>query len=628
MCGISGYFLKNNVEIRSDSISRMLELQKHRGPDDSGILGINTKNNSYHEISVSNLCDFNNYPNLILGFNRLSILDLSSAGHQPMINHASNVVLMMNGEVYNAFDFKSSLIEKGYFFNGNSDTEVVLNLYLEYGINGMLNRLNGMFAIAIYDGRSKDFYLIRDRMGIKPLYVFQDQERIAFSSEIKSFKALPNFHFQLDEQNLSEFLLFRNLINNTLFKGIINITPGSYWKISETGDVEINSFYDIRSEGINNKMHYNHDNLEKALKHSVNRQMISDVKLGSQLSGGVDSSLVTAFASENLSKGSLETVSIIFQEKSFSEKKYIDIVANKFKLESHQFTLTASDYLDLIDEAVWHFEQPLNHPNTIGIKLLSREAKKHVTVLFGGEGADETLAGYNRFLPHSSDFFSINTLKRAIKNKKYFFDFLWIWKSKEIRYLMQSSFGNFANASAIYSKFSYKKALENRLNVWNSINDRPGRKMRKYEILTYLPDLLMRQDKMSMAHTIENRVPFLDNEFVEIAMGIDDVDLVKKRKGKWEGKFLLKEICSSVFDKDFAFRGKMGFGIPLKVFFDSEQFQKRWNQEILPGIKNRGIFKAESLVEWMIDPKKMTPEQLDALWLMLGFEIWAKQYLD
>ena len=193
---------------------------------------------------------------------------------------------------------------------------------------------------------------------------------------------------------------------------------------------------------------------------------------------------------------------------------------------------------------------------------------------------------------------------------------------------MQSSFGNFANASAIYSKFSYKKALENRLNVWNSINDRPGRKMRKYEILTYLPDLLMRQDKMSMAHTIENRVPFLDNEFVEIAMGIDDVDLVKKRKGKWEGKFLLKEICSSVFDKDFAFRGKMGFGIPLKVFFDSEQFQKRWNQEILPGIKNRGIFKAESLVEWMIDPKKMTPEQLDALWLMLGFEIWAKQYLD
>ena len=152
--------------------------------------------------------------------------------------------------------------------------------------------------------------------------------------------------------------------------------------------------------------------------------------------------------------------------------------------------------------------------------------------------------------------------------------------------------------------------------------------MRKYELLTYLPDLLMRQDKMSMAHTIENRVPFLDNEMLETALSISDEQLIKKRKGSWEGKFLLKEICSEIFDEAFAFREKMGFGIPLKSFFASEPFQKRWREDLLPSIERRKIYNTKALAQWMNYPQKMTSEQLDAVWLMMGFEIWAKQYLD
>ncbi|WP_445715177.1 asparagine synthase (glutamine-hydrolyzing) [Flavobacterium sp.] len=628
MCGFTGYYyFDNRQENDNKAIIAMLALQKHRGPDDSGILAINTIHNSFQELNFDSFCDFTNEPNLIFGFNRLSILDLSPAGHQPMFNNESQVALMMNGEVYNAFDFKSELVEKGYVFKGNSDTEIVLNLYIEYGIDGMLQRLNGMFALAIYDGRIKKLFLVRDRLGIKPLYILQEENRISFSSEMKSFKALPGFKFELDETKLSEFLLFRNVINQTLFKNICNITPGTYWCIQSKKPPEVHVYYDVKSEGKGKKESSLLD-VENALKSSVKRQMISDVKLGCQLSGGVDSSLVAAFASETLPKGALETVSIVFDEKHFSEKKYIDQVVSKLNLYSHQFKLDAKSYLDLIDESIWHFEQPLNHPNTIGIKLLSKEAKKYVTVLLSGEGADESLAGYERFFEQNTKLFTFQSLKRIVKNSAILFQFLSVWLNKDKRYILQTAFGGMSSAKKLYNPFSAEQAIKQRIRIWNTINDNIPRKKRKYELLTYLPDLLMRQDKMSMAHTIENRVPFLDNEMLEVALNCTDEDLIQKHNERLEGKWILKRICSDIFGEDFAFRDKMGFGIPLKSFFSSEEFQERWSNELLPSIKKRSIFNHKPLTQWMEFPNKMTSDQLDAVWLMMGFEIWAKQYLD
>jgi asparagine synthase (glutamine-hydrolysing) len=583
---------------------------------------------NFEEIPTAKYQFFSNQPELVFGFNRLSILDLSPAGHQPMVNDMSKVALMMNGEVYNAFDFKPNLIEKGYKFKGESDTEIVLNLYLEYGLEGMLSRLNGMFAMAIYDGRTQNLFLIRDRLGIKPLYILEENHRISFSSEMKSFKALPDFKFELDESKLSEFLLFRNTINKTLFKNIIGILPGTYWTINPSGEVKTSIYYDIRKES-NPEINISMNELETALRNSVRRQLISDVKLGCQLSGGVDSSLVTAFSADILPKGSLETVSIVFEKENYSEKKYIDKVVEQYKLQSHQFVLDDSAFFfDLIDDATWHFEHPINHPNTIGIKLLSKEAKEHVTVLLSGEGADEALAGYSRFLPSSSTFFSIETLKQTIKNKRYFLDFLSFWKNETNRYILKTSYGTFAGGYALYPKFSVSQGIESRKKIWFSLSDDLIKRKQKYELLTYLPDILIRQDKMSMAHSIENRVPFLDNEMLEMALRIPADQLVKKREGKWQGKHLLKEVCAAMFDESFAFRNKMGFAIPLKLFFSSSAFQHRWKEEIFVGIQQRGIFSTNHLKQWMDKPENLSSEQLDAIWLMLVFEIWAKQYLD
>jgi len=442
MCGLTGYFLFEQLEKNAEVIRQMMALQQHRGPDDAGILGINTKSNRFQELNVTTSESFTVQPDLVFGFNRLSILDLSPNGHQPMVSNDQTVLLMMNGEVYNAFDFKKELEERGIQFKSKTDTEIVLYLYQVYGLRGMLDRLNGMFAIVIYDIKIQKLFLIRDRFGIKPLYILQEPGRLAFSSEIKSFKALPGFRFQLDRSGLSEFLLFRNLINKTLFENIVNIEPAHYLEVNIAGHASLKQYFDIRSEGLQNRSETDGELAAEKLKNSlvqaVKRQMISDVKLGCQLSGGVDSSLISAYASRILQNDSLEAISIIFDNKRYSEKEYIDKVAGKLNLQSHQFMLTPDDFINMLEEATWHNEQPLNHPNTIGIKLLSREAKKYVTVLLSGEGADEALAGYNRFMPARNKLWSRAFLGGLKKNRSKASSFLLYWFTTDYRYLMQT----------------------------------------------------------------------------------------------------------------------------------------------------------------------------------------------
>jgi len=392
MCGFTGYLhLEGAFETANTTIRQMLALQQHRGPDDSGVVAIHRAGAGFEEVSAHSDVTLQQPADLMFGFNRLSILDLSPMGHQPMISPDGQVVLMMNGEVYNAFDYKPELEALGHRFKSTTDTEVVLHLYLEYGMNGMIQRLNGMFALAIYDFRLGTLFLARDRFGIKPLYVLREAGRIAFASEMKSFKALPNFRFEADYSGIDAFLLFRNGINQTLFKNIENCPPGVYLSI-QGSDVKSHTYYRLDNEGQSPLRTDAKEVLDQALRRSVRSQMISDVKLGCQLSGGVDSSLVTYYAAEALKEGQLETISIIFDDPIFSEARYIQQVADQLHLQAHQYVMDGRYYFDTLQQATWHFEQPLNHPNTIGIYLLSQEAKKHVTVLLSGEGADESLA--------------------------------------------------------------------------------------------------------------------------------------------------------------------------------------------------------------------------------------------
>lgn len=629
MCGFTGYFnLNNALETNNQVIREMIAIQKHRGPDDSGIVGINTIEKNFEEISSTTTADFSTSKDLLFGFNRLSILDLSPNGHQPMISPDKKVILMMNGEVYNAFDFKDDLISKGHIFKSTSDTEVVLHLYLEYGIEKMVKMLNGMFALAIYDFTLDSLFLVRDRFGIKPLYILQEENRIAFASEMKSFKPLPNFKFEADFSRMDEFLLFRNLINTTLFKNIVNCTPGTYLKI-KNGTISSHTFYDINSEGNQAITSNEKEVLEKALQKSVSSQMISDVKLGCQLSGGVDSSLVTYFAAQNVAKGNLETISITFNNPNFSEEKYIDYVAEQLSLKAHKYEMEATYYFDVLEKAIWHFEHPLNHPNTIGIYLLSEQAKKHVTVLLSGEGADESLAGYSRFIRAKENKLLSKSFFGGLKrNKNSAIDYLSYALNPDKKMIMETAFGSVSTAKALRPSFKLSKAISGRNNTLKKVTGETCLRQRKYELLTYLPDLLMRQDKMSMAHSIENRVPFLDNEMVTTSLNISGDKLIAEHNNKLECKKVLKDICAEKFDEKFAYRDKMGFGIPLREFMATHFFQNKWQNEIEPNLKKRNQFQLDVVSSWVKNIKTATPEQLDAIWLLLGFEVWAKQYLD
>ena len=630
MCGFTGYYyLNTRKETSNKNIREMLALQKHRGPDDSGIVGINTKNLSFETISITQDIAFSTDKDLIFGFNRLSILDLSPMGHQPMLSPDEKVILMMNGEIYNAFDYKSDLENKGYIFKSTSDTEIVLYLYMEYGMEKMIAMLNGMFALSIYDLNLNTLFLARDRFGIKPLYILKEEGRIAFASEMKSFKALPDFKFEPDFSKLDEFLLFRNVINDTLFKNITNCIPGTYLSIKE-GVIETHVFYELDNEGKQTIQPKNaKESLENALRKSVDSQMISDVKLGCQLSGGVDSSLVSYYAAKSLNEGNLETISIIFKDQQFSEEKYIDIVAKQLSLQAHKYEMDANYYFEVLEKAIWHFEHPLNHPNTIGIYLLSQEAKKHVTVLLSGEGADECLAGYSRFLRALQfPYFKREFLGGLKRNMNFAIDYLGYFFNPNKRMVMETAFGSLATAHSLKSNFKFENAINNRVQLLKKLKGNTNLRQRKYELLTYLPDLLMRQDKMSMAHSIENRVPFLDNDMVTTSLNIPSDLLIGKHNGKDENKVLLKDICASKFGESFAYRDKMGFGIPLQNFFSSEVFREKWNNQVAPGIQKSGLFELKELNSWISTISTASPDQLDAIWLMLGFELWAQHYLD
>ncbi len=629
MCGLTGYLNFNaRKEINNVAIRQMLELQQHRGPDDSGIVAINTKTKSLEEVKHRGDQSFSQPADLLFGFNRLSILDLSKNGHQPMTGADKQVVLMLNGEIYNAFDFKDELIRKGYDFKSTTDTEVVLNLYLEYGFEGMVKRLNGMFAIVLADLRSNKLFMVRDRFGIKPLYVLRENGRLAFSSEMKSFKALPSFQFELEQNRLDEFLLFRNTINNTLFKNIVNMEPGQYWEINtSTGNIQEHTFFSLIDE-LKPIEPFSHDYLKETFGQAVKRQMISDVKLGTQLSGGVDSSMVTYFASQFQGKGNTETISIIFDDPRFTEEKYMDQVSEKLELQAHKYTMSPNYYFENIEKATWHFEQPLNHPNSIGLYLLSQKAKEHVTVLLSGEGADELLAGYERFVNMQQPaFFSrlfLGQIKRNSSNLNEFFNY---YRNKDMRTIMASAFGTIGNSRDLKPNFKFANAVSQRRQILANLKD-DSSQQRKYELLTYLPDLLMRQDKMSMAHSIENRVPFLDNDLVNMGLNIPREQLIGKRNGKWEAKLALKKICSELFDESFAFRKKQGFGIPLREFMNKKEFKDKWKQELLPGIVKRNLFNTSKLDVWMDSIENVPTAHVESLWMMISFEIWAKQYLD
>lgn len=634
MCGIVGYLNLNNKPLSNTAcILSMLKIQKHRGPDDAGVYAYSLKNGDSVELPISKPVAVPDSFDGFLGFNRLSILDLSVNGHQPMASPDRKSVLIFNGEIYNAFEFKKELSEWGYHFKSNTDTEIILALFLKYGFEGMLSRLNGMFAIALIDLNDRKLYIARDRFGIKPLYYILNTEVLAFSSELKSFGFLDGFKYSLDKNHLDEYLLFRNTLRGTLLKDVQSLIPGHYLTYTLGHGFEEKEFFNINDlERANNtpgNLQTFKENLRQGLTSSVQSQLMSDVKLGCQLSGGVDSSLVTYFANQSSTKGQFESVSIVMNNSQYSEEKYIDRVAEQLKLESHKFNLDSQYYFNHIEKATWHLETPLNHPNTIGIYYLSQQAKKYVTVLLSGEGADEVFGGYRRYYDACYPYRLVKLIS-DLKNNLNHPGYLPLLINASYRAVMASCYMHPSVAVKLKPDLDATSVINKRIQLYKSLTGSAFDKQVKYEILSYLPDLLIRQDKMSMAHSIENRVPFLDNNVVIDSFKIPEKYLIIRKKHKEANteKYILKKVTADIFDTKFAFRNKMGFGIPLKEFLSNLSFNEYLNDKILPGIKQRGHLKYAYIEKWISKTSQLSYEEVESLWIAVAYEIWASIYLD
>ncbi len=630
MCGITGYYNFNQALILSNKvIIDMLEVQKHRGPDDSGIVFFNLKKRRKKEVTPKKQVKLKEEFEGVLGFNRLSILDLSVHGHQPMINEDGDVILTLNGEIYNAFDYKEELVKDGYTFKSTSDTEVVLYLYLKYGWKKMLQMLNGMFAIVIVDLRTEEVMIARDRFGIKPMYYFKENGTLGFSSEIKSFYKTANFKATLNKDLLDEFLIFRNTRNESLINEVQILSPGHFLVFGKEGKVTINKFFDINDyQRKNNDDHSLPEilnDVKKTLEKSVKSQLISDVKLGSQLSGGVDSSVVTYLAKNIVKEDHFESVSIVFDNMAYSEEKYIDLVANQFNIEAHKFKMDADFYLNHLKKVTWHLEGPINHPNTIGIYLLAKKAKDYVTVLLSGEGADEVFGGYSRF--HLMKYrFGESFWKGLIKSFPGLPTYIKEYNNIPLQAVSGTAFMPFEAAKKLKPDFNKEKAVAKRIEMYDTFSGSVFDRQVKYEISTYIPDLLIRQDKMSMAHSIENRVPFLDNEVVANSFNYPEEMMINKEKN--HEKYLLKEVCAEYFSKDFAYRDKMGFGIPLREFFSDKKFKNYLKSELLPGLQARTLFDTKELNRLFNKIDTLDYKEMETLWVLITLEIWMQEFID
>jgi asparagine synthase (glutamine-hydrolysing) len=635
MCGITGYINTIYKPIaNTEVIRKMLMAQKHRGPDDSGIMAFSLKEQKAREYSHRQTQTIDEPFEGILGFNRLSILDLSANGHQPMCSPDGKVILMMNGEIYNAFDLKPALVADGCQFKSTTDTEVLLYLYLKYGFRGMVEKLNGMFAIVVADLRDRTLYMTRDRFGIKPLYYYNKKGVLAFSSELKSFYALDQFDASVNRDLIDEYLVFKNNLNNTLLNDVHRLEPGHFLTYYPDGKLTNEEYFNINHYQRNTNQSSNFDEALKKLRavlgKSVASQLMSDVKLGCQLSGGVDSSLVTWLAKEIKQDNLLESVSIIFDNPTFTEKPFIDKVAEQLGIISHQFPLEPDFYQDNLVKATWHLEEPINHPNTIGIYLLAQRAREFVTVLLSGEGADEVFGGYARYYavmyPYANKKFYAG-LKNSDTNP---LAFIRHYSDPFNRANLDVATMSAKMAKSLKPDFSYDRAVAQRRKIYDSLTGEPFDKQVKYDLSTYLPDLLTRQDKMSMAHSIENRVPFLDNDVVDHSFNIPVNFLIKRKapESRNTEKYLLKKMCAEVFGDEFAFRDKMGFGIPLREFMAKPDFNRFLREEILPGIKKRDLLNSHQISKWLDNLQKITAPELNALWVATGLEIWMKQFID
>jgi len=606
MCGIYGVIQTIGESIHEPEFRAMGQAIRHRGPDAEG-----------HYIGS----------HVALGHQRLKIIDLSEAARQPMTNEDGSIVLVFNGEIYNFQALRTELERHGHEFRSRSDTEVIVHGYEEWG-KRCVERFSGMFAFAIYDKKRREIFLARDRLGIKPLYYFASQAGVLFASEIKAFLGCRAFTHKLNESALTEYFLYRTLAGReTLFENVHALLPGHWLRIRSDLTYTEQAYWNIQ---------FDQPRLPTAsaplvldrLTLSVAMQEVSDVPVGAQLSGGTDSSLVTALMAQR-SKVPIRTFAVGFQEAEYSELSYAKAAAQHLKTDHHEIFVNHNEFAEALDTLTWQQDEPLTHANSAGIYWLCKYAKSTVTVLLSGEGADETFAGYRRyewlresmlakrwrfpagpFLPGQAHGYRMGRLKQALTNSAR--DLIIIGTANGL-----AAFGEHFDARAV---------MEKRDEILRPVHTQSWlTQALYYDLKTYLPSILMRQDKMSMASGVETRVPFLDHELVDLTFRLPDA--AKLRAG--QTKVLLKQIASRYLPAELLHRPKVGFGFPLKPWLQADHgLGERLSLVTEPNSLARRFLPKVFLDALLKEHRAKAVDHTEPLWTLLALEVWYRRWFS
>jgi len=655
MCGVCGIVNFDQRPVNPGILKRMADLLIHRGPDDNGAVFLSQvlekkckpiKFKDFDELRpINGLIGYN----IGFGHRRLSIIDLSEAGCQPMSNEDGTIWITYNGEIYNYREISDRLKVLGHRFKSNSDTEVIIHSYEEWG-EECLERFRGFFAFAVWDANKKLLFLARDRVGKKPLFFYTDQDKFIFSSSLKSILINPGIHKNINLEIIHDFLTYGyNPTNQTIFKGI-NKLPPAHLLICKNGKIDVKKYWDLadsyNSEHRSYNIRYFNRRLLELLEETVKLRLVSDVPLGAFLSGGIDSSAIVGMMSKLMDEP-VKTFSIGFDDESFNELKYARQVAEYFKTEHYEFMVTPKAF-EVLPELIWHCDEPFADSSILPTYYLSKMTKKYVTVALNGDGGDESFAGYESHIGEKLvTFYQMippvirNQIIRRIPND-YFestrrIDLFRRWKrfmeKADIRIGRREWRWIFSNdmKEEIYSD-SFKKKVKEidslilRENEFFRITNADlTTRLLNLDIRIYLPeDLLVKADRASMANSLEVRSPFLDHHLMEFAASMP-ANL--KFRG-FTTKYVLKRALENFLPKKIIHRYKQGFGVPLGNWFRGEL--KDFSYQVLMDERatNRNYFKKEKIRSLLDGHCSGKHDYGHKIWALLVLELWHQQFVD
>ena len=621
MCGICGIYNGQSGEpVSGQLLERMTGSISHRGPDDSG---------AYLDGPLG------------LGFARLSIIDLSG-GHQPMTNETGDIWLVFNGEIWNYKELRKELIEKGHQFRTNSDTETIVHAYEEYGVD-CVARLHGMFGFAIWDASRRRLLLARDRAGKKPLYYTRVNGSFIFGSEIKALLHHPDVKRQADPQALADFLSVRYVPGPaTLFANIYKVLPG-HWLLYENDNIREECYWDYSFGQTERRPieEYMQD-IRQHVRRAIEERMIADVPVGAFLSGGVDSSIVTGTMSQ-LTNHPVQTFAVGFDVEGYSELPYARLVADHFRTEHHELVVKCSDLSEYWPLLTWHRDEPVSEPSDLGVYLVSKLARKYVKVVLSGEGGDELFAGYPKYvvdwmaryyhmlptpvrdnviMPLLDQLpYSMRKLKTAARNLSQPAPQRWMsWfgifngQLKE-NILSESIKANIdIDSSRVFRRWLAKNPQRDNLSS-----------MLYLDTKIWLPDnLLMKGDKMTMAASLEARMPLLDYQLTEYAASIPSKDKIRPFKAK----YLFKRAYADFLPKTILTRKKMGFNVPTGTWFREGQRNLITQLLLSERARDRGYLNDTFVASLLRDHLEGKTNYQSQLFILASLELWFRVFID